>query len=84
LFGSSSRKSALSGGITGKAAQVSSSTRKILTVKNYTNTKFVNILLEKRIYMKLKKTAEELSTAPHIIIYNALILILKKGKAERN
>jgi len=51
---------------------------KILTVKNYANTKFVNIVLEKRFYTKVEKIAEKLGTKPDIIINNTLLLTLKK------
>jgi len=52
--------------------------QKILTIKNYTNTKFVNIVLEKRFYTKVEKIAEKLGTKPDIIINNTLLLTLKK------
>jgi len=52
--------------------------QKILTVKNYANTKFVNIVLEKRFYTKFEKIAEKLGTKTDIIINNALLLTLKK------
>jgi len=52
--------------------------QKILTVKNYANTKFVNIVLEKRFYTKVEKIAEKLGTKPDIIINNTLLLALKK------
>ena len=52
--------------------------QKILTIKNYANTKFVNIVLEKRFYMKVEKIAEKLGTKPDIIINNTLLLTLKK------
>jgi hypothetical protein len=52
--------------------------QKILTIKNYANTKFVNIVLEKRFYTKVEKIAEKLGTKPDIIINNTLLLTLKK------
>jgi len=52
--------------------------QKILTIKNYTNTEFVNTVLEKRFYMKVEKIAEELGTKPDIIINNMLLLTMKK------
>ena len=52
--------------------------QKILTIRNYANTKFVNIVLEKRFYMKVEKIAEKLGTKPDIIINNTLLLTLKK------
>jgi len=52
--------------------------QKILTIKNYANTKFVNIVLEKRFYTKVEKIAEKLGAKPDIIINNTLLLTLKK------
>jgi hypothetical protein len=52
--------------------------QKILTAKNYANTKFVNVVLEKRFYMRVEKTAEKLGTEPDLIINNMLLLTLKK------
>jgi hypothetical protein len=52
--------------------------QKILTIKNYTTTKFVNIVLEKWFYTKVEKIAEKLGTKPEIIINNTLLLTLKK------
>jgi hypothetical protein len=52
--------------------------QKILKIKNYTNTKFVNIVLEKRFYTKVEKIAEKLGTKPDIIINNMLLLTMKK------
>ena len=51
---------------------------KILTIKDYANTRFVNITLEKRFYMKVEKVAEELGTRPDIMINNMLLLTMKK------
>lgn len=51
---------------------------KILTIKNYANTGFVNIVLEKRFYTKVEKIAEELDSKPDIIINNMLLLTMKK------
>jgi len=52
--------------------------QKILTVKNYANTKFVNVVLEKQFYLKVEKIAEKLGTKPDVIINNTLLLTLKK------
>jgi hypothetical protein len=52
--------------------------QKILSVKNYANTKFVNIVLEKQFYLKVEKIAEKLGTKPDILINNTLLLTLKK------
>jgi len=49
-----------------------------LTVKNYANTGFVNIILEKRFYMKVEKIAEEFGSKPDVIISNMLLLTMKK------
>ena len=51
--------------------------QKILTIKNYTNTRFVNIVLEKRFYTKVENIAEKLGTKPDII-NNMLLLTMKK------
>lgn len=52
--------------------------QKLLTIRNYANTGFVNIVLEKRFYMRVEKIAEKLGTKPDIIINNTLLLTLKK------
>ncbi|MHA1712024.1 MAG: hypothetical protein ACTSUS_08215 [Candidatus Freyarchaeota archaeon] len=59
-------------------SDVRSLKKKVLTVKEYTNTHFVNVMVEKTFYTKLKKTAEKLGTSPEIIINNALLLTLKR------
>ena len=51
---------------------------KILAMKNYANTGFVNIVLEKRFYMRVEKIAEELGSKPDVIINNMLLLTMKK------
>jgi len=51
---------------------------KILTIKNYANTGFVNIILEKRFYMRIEKIAEKFDSKPDIIISNMLLLTMKK------
>jgi hypothetical protein len=51
---------------------------KILTIKNYANTRFVNIVLEKRFYMRVEKIAEALDSKPDTIINNTLLLVLRK------
>jgi len=59
---------------------------KILAVKNYANTDFVNVILQKQFYIRLEGVAEKLGTAPDVIIGNALRLALKKleGIAKQN
>lgn len=47
---------------------------KILTIKNYANTGFVNIVLEKRFYMSVEKIADELGSKRDTIINNMLLL----------
>jgi hypothetical protein len=55
--------------------------QKILAIKNYANTGFVNIILEKRFYMRIEKIAEKLDSKPDTIINNTLLLTLKKLEA---
>ena len=49
--------------------------QKILTIKNYANTRVVNIVLEKRFCTKVEKIAEKLGTKPDTIITNILLLL---------
>ena len=51
---------------------------KILTVRKYANTYFVNVMVEKPFYTKLEKVAKNLETTPDVLINNALLLILKR------
>jgi hypothetical protein len=55
--------------------------QKILTLRNYANTGFVNVVLEKRFYMRVEKIAERLGTKPGIVINNMLLLTLRKLEA---
>jgi len=52
--------------------------KKVVTVKNYANTHFVNVIVEKPFYTRLEKVAEKLGTSPEVLISNALLLVLKK------
>jgi len=52
--------------------------KKVLEVREYANTHFVNVMVEKPFYMKLKEVSESLGTTPDVLINNALLLILKK------
>ena len=52
--------------------------KKVLEVREYSNTHFVNVLVEKPFYMKLKEVSEKLGTTPDVLINNALLLIVKK------
>jgi len=51
---------------------------RVLTVKKYASTHFVNVMVEKPFYAKLEKVAEELGTTPEVVINNALLLIAKR------
>lgn len=51
---------------------------KILTIQNYRNTDFINILIEKTFYSRMERLADRLGTTPDVIISNALLLTLKK------
>ena len=57
---------------------------KILTVKNYANTGFVNIVLKKRFYIRVEKIAEEVGSKPDTIINNMLLLTMKKLQSVIN
>ena len=50
----------------------------ILAIKAYGNTNFVNIMLEKQLYKQLEEKAKRLETTPDKLIYNAIVLILKR------
>jgi len=52
--------------------------KKVLEVREYANTHFVNVMVEKPFYMKLKEVSEKLGTTPDVLINNALLLIVKK------
>jgi len=49
----------------------------VLTVKNYANTEFVNLIMKKSLYQKLEEKAKKLETTSINLIYSALLLILK-------
>jgi hypothetical protein len=49
----------------------------VLSIKSYANTEFVNIILKKSLYKKLKEKAEKLETTPSKLVYNAILQILK-------
>jgi len=51
---------------------------KILTVRKYANTHFVNVMVERFFYIKLEKAAKKVGTTPEALINNALLLILKR------
>lgn len=47
-------------------------------MREYANTHFVNVMVEKPFYTRLEKTAEKLGTTPDVLVSNALLLTLKK------
>jgi hypothetical protein len=49
----------------------------VLTIRTYTNTEFVNLVVKKTLYQKLEEKAKKLETTPIKLIYNALVLILR-------
>jgi hypothetical protein len=49
----------------------------VLTVKNYANTEFVNLIIKKGLYQKLEEKAKKLETTSINLIYNALMLVLR-------
>jgi hypothetical protein len=51
---------------------------RVLTVKKYANTNFVQVLLEKRFYANVERLAENLGTTPDIIINNVLVSAVRK------
>ena len=59
-------------------------TSPILSVVNYKNTKFVNILLDKTIYSKIETASNNLGIEPEKIIGNALLSALKALTAYGN
>ncbi len=48
----------------------------VLTIRNYANTEFVNLVVKKALYQKLEEKAKKLETTPIKLIYNALLQIL--------
>lgn len=50
---------------------------RILSVKNYSNTGFVHIIMESRYYMKLKEIADRLNVNPETLINNTLLSVVK-------
>jgi hypothetical protein len=49
----------------------------ILTITNYTNTQFVSMLLDKKIYSRIHNASLNLGIKPSLIIGNALLLALR-------
>lgn len=57
---------------------LSTSGRRSVVVKTYTNANFVNLSLEKRAYENLDRLAERLGVTAETIIANAVVLIFKE------
>jgi hypothetical protein len=51
---------------------------RVLTVKKYANTDFVNVVLQRRFYANVEKLAENFGTTPDIIINNVLVSTVRK------
>jgi hypothetical protein len=49
----------------------------VLSIKAYANTEFVNIVMKKVLYEKVEEKAKKLETTPDMLVYNAILLILK-------
>jgi len=47
-------------------------TKRVLEVKNYANTDFVQVIVQKRFYSRIEKLASRIGTSPETIINNAL------------
>jgi len=57
---------------------VSNSVRRLVSIRNYRNTGFVNVLLEKDFYDILIKSCTMLDISLEAVINNAMILVLKE------
>jgi hypothetical protein len=51
---------------------------RILKVRNYNNTDFVNLVIEKRFYARLEESTDRLGIEPEAIISNIFFLALRK------
>lgn len=51
---------------------------RVLKVKKYANTDFVQVVLERRFYANFEKLAENFGTTPDIIINNVLVSTVRK------
>jgi hypothetical protein len=54
------------------------SQEKPVILKSYTNTSFVNLVLEKRIYKRFDRLSERLGVAPEILINNVMLMALEE------
>ena len=57
----------------------------VLRIKQYSNTTFVNIILERHFFSRIQKISDNLGMTPELIISEALNLMVKKleGMAEQ-
>lgn len=55
----------------------SNSGENIVTVMNYANTRFVNVLLDKKTYSRIERAARNLGIKPESVIGNALLSALR-------
>jgi hypothetical protein len=62
---------------------VSDLPKKVICIRNYRNTNFVSLILERRFYEKFEKIASSLGVAPETILNNALNLILEQFEFVR-
>ena len=49
-----------------------------MAIKVYENKDLVRIRIKRQLYEQLEETAKRLGTTPDILVYNALLLTLKK------
>ena len=52
-------------------------------IKNYANTNFVSLMMEKRFYQRLETIANNLGTDPETMISSALSLLVEQFKHEK-
>jgi hypothetical protein len=50
---------------------------KIIEIKSYVNTNFVNVCIQKKFFKRIINKADKLGTKPDILIYNTLIQMEK-------
>ncbi|MGB9959395.1 MAG: hypothetical protein ACPLKQ_02600 [Candidatus Bathyarchaeales archaeon] len=51
---------------------------RVLTVKKYANTDFVQVMMDKRFYEDVERLAEKVGVTPEIILNNVLVWAVKK------
>jgi hypothetical protein len=72
-------KGKVAGPATGNPRFLSMLLPKILEVKDYANTDFVHIVLERNFFAKIVRLANEVGTTPETIINNTLVSMLRKN-----